>query len=50
MLGLKSLQTAAVLIGGIELAEKIKNGQNKIGKLGGRTATVPAIWQADLTA
>jgi hypothetical protein len=32
MLGLKSLRTAAVVIGGIELAEKIKKGQFKIGK------------------
>ena len=41
MLGLKSFQTAAVVIGGIELAEKIKKGQFKLGKLGGRTATMP---------
>ena len=46
--GLKSLRTAAVVIGGIELAEKIKKGQFKIGKLGGRTATMPEIWQAAL--
>src|SRR6266852_7849741 len=38
MLGLKSLRTAAVVIGGRELAEKIKKGQFKLGKLGGRTA------------
>ena len=50
MLGLKSLRTAAVVIGGIELAEKIKKGQFKIGKLGGRTATMPEIWQAALAA
>ena len=37
MLGLKSFRTATVVIGGIELAEKIKKGQFKIGKLGGRT-------------
>ena len=41
MLGLKSFPTAAVVIGGIELAEKIKKGQFKLGKLGGRTATMP---------
>jgi transposase-like protein len=34
MLGLKSSRTAAVAIGGIELAEKIKKGRFKIGKLG----------------
>jgi transposase-like protein len=50
MLGLKSFRTAAVVISGIELAEKIKKGQYKIGKLGGRTATMPAIWQAALAA
>jgi hypothetical protein len=42
------LRTAAVVIGGIELAEKIKKGQFKIEKLGGRTATMPEIWQAAL--
>jgi len=46
MLGLKSFRTATVVIGGIELAEKIKKGQFKIGKLGGRSATMPNIWQA----
>jgi len=46
----KSLRTAAEIIGGIELAEKIKKGQSKLGKLGGRTATMPEIWQAALTA
>src|SRR3984893_11298735 len=50
MLGLKSFRTAAVVIGGIELAEKIKKGQVKIGKLGGRTARMPEIWQAALAA
>lgn len=48
MLGLKSFRTSTVVIGGIELAEKIKQGQFKIGKLGGRTATMPEIWQAAL--
>jgi hypothetical protein len=32
------------------LAEKIRKGQFKTGKLGGRTATVPEIWQAALAA
>jgi transposase-like protein len=50
MLGLKSFRTAAVVIGGIELAEKIKKGQFKIGKLGGSKATMPEIWQAALAA
>ena len=50
MLGLKSFRTAARVISGIELAEKIKKSQFKIGKLGGRTATMPEIWQAALAA
>lgn len=50
MLGLKSFRTATVVIGGIELAEKIKKRQFKIGKLGGRSATMPNIWQAALAA
>ena len=44
MLGLKSFRTARVVIGGIELAERIKN------KLGGSKATMPEIWQAALAA
>jgi hypothetical protein len=39
-----------VVIGGIELAEKIKKGQFKIGKLGGSKATMPEIWQTALAA
>jgi len=50
MLGLKSFQTAAVVIGGIELAEEIKKGQFKIGKLGGPTASMPDLWRAALAA
>jgi transposase-like protein len=48
--GLKTFRTAAVVIGGIELAKKIKKGQFKVGKLGGRTARMPEIWQAALAA
>src|ERR1700722_11133728 len=50
MLGLKSLRTAALVISGIELAEKIKKEQFKIGKLGGTTARMPEIWRAALAA
>jgi transposase-like protein len=50
MLGLKSFRSAAVVIGGIELAEKIKKRQFKIGPLGGSQATIPEIWQAALAA
>ena len=50
MLGLKSFRNAAVAIGGIELAEKIKKGQFKTGKLGRPMATMEEIWQAALAA
>jgi transposase-like protein len=50
MLGLKRMGTAAVVISGIELAEKIKKGQFKAGKLGGSQAPMPEIWQAALAA
>ena len=50
MLGLKSFPTAAIVIGGIELAEKIKKGQFKTGKLGRPMATMPQIWQAALAS
>ena len=50
MLGLKSFRTAGVVIGGIELAEKIKKGQYKMGRLAGSKATTPEIWQAALAA
>ncbi len=50
MLGLKSFRTAAIVISGIELVEKIRKGQYKTGKLCGRTAMVPEVWQAALAA
>jgi hypothetical protein len=34
----------------VELAEKIKKGQFKMGKLGGHRATLPEIWRAMLSA
>jgi len=36
--------------GGIELAEKIKKEQFKIGKLDGHAATMPDLWRAALAA
>ena len=50
MLGLKSFRTAAVVISGIELAEKIKKNQFQFGKLGGPTAAMPEIWGAAIAA
>jgi hypothetical protein len=45
MLGFKRFDTAAVTITGIELAQKIKKYQFKIGKLSGRPGTAPEIGQ-----
>ena len=50
MLRLKSFRTAGVVTRGIELAEKIKKGQYKMGRLAGSKATTPEIWQAALAA
>lgn len=50
MLSFRSFRTAAVVISGIELAEKIKKGQTKSANLVDPTATTPAIWQAALAA
>src|SRR6186713_2045771 len=48
MLGLKSYQTADIVIRGIELAEKIKKREFNVGKLGWRRAIPQEIWQAAL--
>jgi transposase-like protein len=50
MLGFKRLETAAITITGIELAEKIRKQQFKIGNLPGRPVSVPGIWAAVLAA
>ena len=50
MLGFKRFDTAAIIITGIELAEKIQKDQFKIGKLPGRPEAAPAIWAAVLAA
>jgi len=50
MLGFKRFDNAVVTISGIELAEKIKKGQFKTGKLGGRDATMTELWNAALAA
>ncbi len=46
MLGLKSFATAAVVIGRLELAGRIKKHQFRVGKLTGQLKTMPAIWAA----
>src|SRR5258708_19095813 len=50
MLGFKRFDSALVTNSGIELAEKIKKGQFKAGKLGGCNATVTELWNAALVA
>jgi transposase-like protein len=50
MLGFKRFENAAVTISGIELVQKIQKRQFKIGKLGGRSATIPELWNAVLAA
>src|SRR6267143_1759183 len=50
MLGFKRFDTATITISGIELAEKIKKAQFKIGTLARRSATAPEIWAAVLAA
>lgn len=50
MQGLKSFRNAAVMIRAIELAEKIKKGQFKTGKLGGDKLRMPEIWKTALAA
>jgi len=47
---IKRFENAAVTISGIELAEKIKKRQFKIGKLGGRHATMAELWNAALAS
>jgi hypothetical protein len=46
----KRSDNAVVTFSGIELAEKIKTGQFKTGKLGGSDATMTELWNAALDA
>ena len=50
MLGFERLETAAITITGIELAEKLRKQQFKIGFLPGRPVSAPDIWAAVLAA
>ena len=50
MLGFKRFDTATITIIGIELVEKIRKQQFKIGNLPGRPASAPDIWAAVLAA
>ena len=44
MLGFKRFETAAVMIRGIELAEKIKKHQFNLRPLTGKATTAPEMW------
>ena len=50
MLGFNRFDHAALTIGGIELAEKIKKRQFKTGKFGNRKASMSELWTAALAA
>ncbi len=50
MLGLKSFDSATIVINGSELAEEIRKGPFKMDQLGGPAATMPEIWRAALAA
>jgi transposase-like protein len=50
MHGLKRFETAAITITVIELAEKIRKQQFKIGILPSRPVSAPDIWDAVLAA
>jgi transposase-like protein len=50
MLGFKRFDTATITISGIELAEKVRKLQFKIGNLPGRPVSAPDIWDAVLAA
>jgi transposase-like protein len=50
MLGFQRFESAAVTISGIELVQKIQKQQFKTGTLGGRSATMPELWNAVLAA
>jgi hypothetical protein len=50
MLGFERFDYAVVTTSGIELAQKIKKGQFKIGKLRGAQATMSELWNAALAA
>jgi transposase-like protein len=50
MLGFKRFDHGAVRISGIELVQKIQKHHFKTGKLGGRSTTMPELWNAVLAA
>ena len=50
MLGFNDFDYAATTIAGIELLRRIRKGQFALGRLGLRSRTVPAIWNAVLAA
>jgi hypothetical protein len=49
-LAFKRFDSAAVTISAIELVQKIQKHQFKISTLGGRSATMPGLWNTVLAA
>jgi transposase-like protein len=48
MLGFKRFRNAAITIAGIELLHRIRKGQFRLGRLGAKGRTAPAVWNAVL--
>jgi IS6 family transposase len=50
MLGFKVFRNAAITISGIELMRRIRKGQFKLSRLRIKETSVPAVWNAVLSA
>ncbi len=46
MLGFKAFRNAAITIAGIELLQRIRKGQFKLGRLGIQGQAAPEVWNA----
>jgi hypothetical protein len=50
MLGLKRVRSASITIAGIELINRVRKGQFKLGRLRIKDNRAPEIWNAVLAA
>jgi hypothetical protein len=50
MLGMKRFRNASVTIAGVELMQRVKKDQFKLGRLRVKGKTAPEIWHAVLAA
>jgi hypothetical protein len=48
MLGFKEFKNAAITIAGIELLQRIRKGQFRLGRLGVQGHAAPVVWKAVL--